>query len=42
MICNKLIPIDKPYQFTNRHDWVSAAISGAAFVNGILGKIVNE
>ena len=38
MICNKLIPIDKPYQFTNRHDWVSAAISGAAALgSAILG-----
>lgn len=38
MICNKLIPLDKPYQFTNRHDWVSAAISGAAALgSAILG-----
>lgn len=39
MIANKIIPLDKPYQFTSRHDWIDAAImGGASLLGGILGK----
>lgn len=39
MIVKKLIPIDRPYQFSNRHDWIGSALSaGASLIGGILNK----
>lgn len=39
MICNKLIPLDKPYQYTSRHDWIGAAIGAAS---SILGNVLGS
>lgn len=47
MIANKIIPIDKPYQFTNRHDIldpVTGSIIGAGIsgVSSIFGGLLNR
>lgn len=43
MICNKLIPLDKPYQFTNRHDVLPASVLGGIIAGGsaILSSGIN-
>lgn len=47
MIVNKLIPIDKPYQFTNRHDILDPATgtiigAGISGLSSIIGGIFNK
>lgn len=47
MIVNKLIPIDRPYQFTNRHDILDPATgmvigAGISGVSSILGGLFNR
>ena len=47
MIVNKLIPIDKPYQFTNRHDVLDPATgsiigAGISGLSSVIGGIFNK
>lgn len=47
MIANKIIPIDKPYQFTNRHDVLAPEVgsiigAGISGVSSLLGGIFNR
>lgn len=47
MIVNKLIPLDKPYQFTNRHDVLPLATAaliggGISGVSSIFGGLLNR
>lgn len=47
MIVNKLIPIDRPYQFTNRHDILDPATgtvigAGISGLSSVLGGIFNK
>ena len=44
MIINKLIPIDKPYQFNNRHDSILGSVIGAvgSGLSSVVGGIFNK